>query len=256
MDRPNPVGEGDRLFVTTCWTLVLASAQTEASGANDALSELCRLYWSPLYIFVRRRGYDVHRAQDLVQGFFLHLLENRVISMADRERGRFRTFLLSCLRNFLAKDYERANAQKRGGAVEIVPLDAHAVEEFERQAGQAEWEPEEAYDLAWALAVLERARLRLHEEADQKGRAEVFAELRRFLPGATPEPADGALAAAASRLGLGLATLKSAVHRMRLRFRALMREEVARTVEMPDEVDEELRYLRSILGRALRRGAT
>ncbi len=247
--------EGNGIFATTRWTLVLASAETQTPGSREALAELCQTYWRPLYCYVRGRGVDLHQAQDQVQGFFLHLLEDRVISRADRRRGRFRTFLLSCLRNYLSHEYRRATAQKRGGGLELIALDSLAVEEYERAAPAVEWEPERAFDAEWALAVISRARSRLREESAARGKAKLFDDLARYLPGENADAPEESWTDAAANLGVAEAALKSAVWRLRERFRECMREEIARTVEEPDEVDGELQYLREVLALALQQRA-
>ena len=267
MSRQNPNAASraePQNFRTTHWTAVLAAgadADTETPGAASAALELfCRSYWAPLYPFARRRGSDPDAAQDLVQAFFLHLLEHRVLAGADRHRGRFRTYLLGCFSNFLVNAHKHAAVGKRGGAFLFVPLDDVNPADLERRAAAQDWSPECAFDVSWALAVVDRAVQELRAEATQRGKARWFDELRNFLPGST-DPALGDNHAAtesgralAGRLGITAEALKTAVHRLRARFRELVREEVARTVETPDEIDAELRHLRATLSFAQRAG--
>jgi RNA polymerase sigma factor (sigma-70 family) len=235
------------IFATTQWTVVLASAESQAPGASAALTHLCQTYWKPLFGYVRQRGYPVHEAQDLVQDFFVYLLEKRVLAHADRTRGRFRTFLLTCLQNFLTSAYRHANTQRRGGDVEVVPLDSQAIDEMERASTRAGSDPVEAFDAAWAQAVFDRAIARLRTEADDRGRRDLLENLSAFLTGESPDREMEKCAAVASRLGVSLSMVKTAISRLRQRFRALLREEVAATVAAPDEVDEELQHLRRML---------
>ena len=255
MSGSEPEANGAPLFPLTRWTMIIASAETSAPGAADALAELCRAYWRPLYAYLRGRGADSHLAQDQVQGFFLHLLEDRVIARADRQRGRFRTFLLTCLRNFLSHEYQQSCALKRGGGVEIVALDAMEIAEFERQAPAAEADPERAFDVEWALAVVSRSRRKMREESLARGKGKLFDSLADFLPGAPVATLEEPWAQTADRLGVPVPALKSSVRRLRERFRECLREEVALTVEFPDEIDEELRHLRETLTHALQERA-
>ncbi|MBS0660787.1 MAG: sigma-70 family RNA polymerase sigma factor [Verrucomicrobia bacterium] len=230
---------GSGVFATTRWTLVAASAETQEPGSREALAQLCRTYWKPLYCYVQHRVRDPIAAQDLVQEFFLHLLEHKLIARADPERGRFRSYLLTCLQNFLRSDRRRAQAQKRGGAVAFVS--------YEQAFGVAAEEhitPEESYDAAWAAELFDRALARLRAEAAARGRERIFLELQGALAGEA-EP----LAVLAERVGLLLPTLKTALNRMRTRFREVLREEVVNTVGSDDEVDDELRHLLSLLAR-------
>ena len=245
--RESSPGAGS--FATTRWTVVLTAAETRAPGAEAALAVLCERYWAPLYGFIRRTGRGAEEAQDLVQAFFLHLLENRVVAGADRRRGRFRTYLLGCLTNFLAKDHRRSTALKRGGAFHFVPLDEEPSDGHGSFAAPADWSPERAFDVGWAEAVVARALKVLRDEAAARGKERWFTELREFLSGeerageAEPE----SYREIAGRLGIPEATLKTTIRRLRLRFREIVRAEVARTVDSPEDVDAELRHLREML---------
>ena len=226
---------------------MLASAESQAPGSAAALTHLCQTYWKPLFGYVRRRGYSVHEAQDAVQDFFVFVLEKRVLAHADRARGRFRTFLLTCLQNFLNSAYRHAHTQRRGGDVTVVPLDSQAIEEMERANRREGSDPVEAFDAAWAQAVFDRALARLRAEADDRGRRDLLENLQAFLTGDPPNREPEKCAAVAARLGASVSMVKTAISRLRQRFRALLREEVAVTVAAPDEVDEELQHLRRML---------
>jgi RNA polymerase sigma factor (sigma-70 family) len=230
-------------FATTRWDLVLASAETHAPGADDALGDLCRTYWRPLYAFVRRRGYSPADAEDLVQTFFAQFLGDRTIKKADPLRGRFRTFLLTSMQNFLANEWDRATAAKRGGKFQFVPFDQLASEERDALDATDAILPEMAFDVRWAQAIVDTALQRLREEAEARGKSKVFAELKDFLTAADSTSYE----TAATRLGIPLNAVKTAIHRLRGNFRTVVRREVARTVSSPTEVDEELRYLRAVL---------
>jgi len=237
-------------FATTRWDLVLASAETRAHGADEALSDLCRTYWRPLYAFVRRRNYSPADAEDLVQAFFAQFLQDRAVKKADPLRGRFRTFLLSSLQNFLANEWDRANAAKRGGKFRFVAFDQLASEERDALDAPDVASPEMAFDVRWARAIVDTALQRLREEAEMHGKTKVFDELKDFLTAADATSYESA----ATRLGIPLNAVKTAIHRLRGNFRTVVRREVARTVSAPTEIDEELRYLRAVL--ASSEGAT
>lgn len=227
-------------FPTTHWTLL---AQATAGGddkAHRALEELCRRYWTPVNQFVRFRGHYITEAQDLTQEFFLHVCEHSTFSRADRVRGRFRSFLLGALVKFLANEADRVRAQKRGGGVPAVSLN-------DLDGAEAPTAPAEAlrsFDREWAATVLTNVMDRVRGEFSDGGRDKVFAVLREFLPGtATPSTYEDA----ARKMGVTVPAFKSELHRLRLRFRALIREEVAATVSVPHEIEEELAHLQSVL---------
>jgi len=230
-------------FATTRWDLVLASAQTQAPGADEALSDLCRTYWRPLYAFVRRRGYSPADAEDLVQTFFAQFLQDRTVKKADPLRGRFRTFLLTSLQNFLANEWDRASAAKRGGKFRFIAFDELATEERDALDAPDASSPELAFDVRWARAIVDTALQHLREEAEAHGKKEAFDELKVFLTEAEATSYESA----AARLGIPLNAVKTAIHRLRGNFRTIVRREVARTVSSPTEIEEELRYLRAIL---------
>jgi RNA polymerase sigma-70 factor (ECF subfamily) len=237
-------GLGD--FATTHWSVVLAAAQEEAPQAAEALEKLCRTYWVPLYVHVRRRGYRPEDAQDLTQEFFARLLAKHWLTMADPHRGRFRSFLLVALNHFLANEWDRVHYQKRGGGQPHLPFDTVAAEELYRQEASRGWSAEEVYERNWALSFLEHVRTRLRAEYGAAGKAERFDLWERFLPG---EVCPLSYAEGATQLEVSEGTFKSDVHRLKQRYGALLREEIAHTVANPEEIDDELRHLIAVLGR-------
>jgi len=233
------------VFATTHWSVVLNAADSDAPQARDALERLCRAYWYPLYAYVRWRGRSPEDAQDLTQSFFVRLLERDLLAVASPERGRFRSFLLTALRNFLADEHDRASARKRGADRPLLSLD-----ELEGEARYAlepaeVASPDKLFERRWATTVLEQAWTLLAAEYAAEGKAEMFRELRRF--NSAQEGAPG-YAETAGKLGLPENTVKSLVHRMRQRYRALLRREIGQTVANPAEIDEEIRYLLQVLG--------
>ena len=237
-------------FAPTHWSAVLAAGRDESEAARAALAELCQTYWAPLYSFVRSRGHAAHDAQDLTQSFFAYLIEHRIYARADREKGKFRSFLLASLKNFLGHAYEREQTLKRGGAYDFLPLDearAEAAESlFQTHFNSGHPAGEDLlFEKSWAEAVVEAALDRLEAEQKAEGKEKLFARLRMFLTSsAEPLPTYEDLA-----LGLNLAasTLRSQVTRLRARFREFLRAEVRRTVETEAEVDGELHELFRVL---------
>lgn len=231
-------------FVSTRWTVVLSAGDPSSPRAATALEALCRAYWYPLYAYVRRRGYSVEDAQDLTQAFFGHLLEARSISTADRDKGRFRGFLLARLNHFLADDWDRRIAQKRGGGQRLVPLEAETAEtRYHREPADLR-SPDKLFEHRWAVTLLERVFEQLRQEYTAKGKATLFDELKDCL---VQTRTAGAQDGTAVRLGLSEGALRVAVHRLRQRYRRLLRLEVADTVSGPEEVEEELRHLFQVL---------
>src|SRR5688572_505299 len=226
-------------FQTTRWSLVL-DARGEASGAHAALSDLCTVYRPPVLAFIRQHGFAGAEADDLAQSFFLKFVEHRYHAVADPARGRFRTFLLTAVQRFLSHAREHAVAAKRGGGIVPVPLDA--IDAFEPESGGNT--PEQAFERAWAMAILDAALARLAAEARVAGKERMFERLKEFLVEA---PDDADYAAAAADLGLRTNTVAVTVHRMRRRLRELARDEVAHTVAAEEEVDAEMRLLRGAL---------
>jgi len=227
-------------FATTHWSSVLAAGNAASAEAADALERLCRTYWYPLYSFVRRKGYDPHEAEDLTQGFFARLLEKRSLDSVAPEKGKFRTFLLCSLDHFLANEWDKAGRLKRGGGLTFVSLQTtHAEERFGLEDREAAT-PERAFDQRWAQTMLELVLRRLRAEFGHPRQPSRFDELKPFLLG---EPDAAGYATVAARLRISEQGVKSAVHRMRRRFRELFREEIAHTAATRADIDEELRYL-------------
>jgi RNA polymerase sigma-70 factor (ECF subfamily) len=233
-----------RSFVTTHWSAVLQAAHESTPAAREALEHLCKAYWYPLYVHVRRVGWSPADAQDLTQEFFARLIERRSLRLADPDRGRFRSFLLTALKHFLADEWDRLRAQKRGGDREFLSWDGLAAEERYQLEPQDPGSPERAYERRWAGMVLANALSRLEREYQRTGRLTEFNELKGFVWGAG---AQGGYADVGARLGATEGAIKVAVHRLRTRFREALRHEVLQTVSSADEVDAELTHLRSLL---------
>ncbi len=205
------------------------------------------MYWYPLYAYTRRRGFDAHEAQDMVQGFFARFLSKNYLEGVSAERGKFRSFLLVALNHFLANEHDRAQAQKRGGGQTLISLDEETAEGRYSHEPSSSLTPEVIYERRWALAVMDEALQRLQKEFASTGREAQFERLKGFLEG---DVARGAYDLAAADLGVGARAVAMAVHRLRQRYRELVREEVAQTVGKPDEVEEEMRHLITVLARA------
>jgi DNA-directed RNA polymerase specialized sigma24 family protein len=233
-------------FLSTHWSIVLRAGRADDSDARDALAFLCQRYWYPLYVFVRKKGIGPEHAEDVTQGFFARLIEKRVLERAAPSRGRFRVFLLTSLRNFLANDWDQAQAQKRGGGRPHLSLDVEAGETKLRFEPSHELTPERIFDRAWAVQLLELVFSRLRQEFAAKGKAAEFDTLQSFLAG---NHADASYERTAEALGMSFAALRQAVHRLRKRYRAVLRAEVAETVAGEDEIDDEIRGLFQALGR-------
>jgi len=227
-------------FVTTQWSVVLAAGRADTTLARDALARLCQTYWYPLYAYVRHRGHTAHDAQDLTQEFFARLLEKNSLGRVSRERGKFRSFLLGAMNHFLVDEWKRARAQKRGGGRQLLSLDAHDAETRFGREPVDKVTPERLFEQNWALALLDNVYHRLRREYETAGRKPMFDALKFSLTGSRSAVSYAELA---KRLGLTEATVKVAVHRLRQRYRQLLREEVAQTVAGPGDVEEELRGL-------------
>ena len=239
-------GSEPRAFATTRWSLILSAAHSgsEEQKARDALAELCRTYWRPIFSFVSRRGYSTEDAQDLTQDFFVMILETNWLQHADQNRGRFRSLLLKSLQNFLNNVAEKNQARKRGGNVQFVSWDDWMAEAPSQLSISAQaldsLPPERLFDLRWAATVVEQALRRLREECESKGRLRLFDVLSSHL---TADRADVSYANLSSALGLAETAVKKQLHNMRQRYRSLLRDEVAHTVENPADVEDEIRYL-------------
>ncbi|MDR2981972.1 MAG: hypothetical protein LBV12_06960 [Puniceicoccales bacterium] len=241
-------GASHDFFATTRWTMVL-KAGSESAGIADrdvqaALEELCRIYWFPLYAYARRRNYAKADAEDLTQGFFAQLLQRKDFSRLQAERGRFRAFLLASLKHYLANEYDRAHRLKRGGTIMPLSLDYEgAAAKFEVADKTAS--PDEIFDREWALALLEYVLERLRHEWMERGQTELFEALKIFL---TVEKSTANYDAVATQLGVSEGSLRVAAHRLRKRYRELLKDEISQTLAEPGMVDEELRTLLGVFG--------
>jgi DNA-directed RNA polymerase specialized sigma24 family protein len=235
----------DMGFHTTHWTLVLTARSGEEAAAGKALAGLCAAYWSPLYAFIRRQGASPEDAQDLTQEFFRHFLAGHPLDKVQRGAGKFRSFLLACLKNFLANQRERARAQRRGGGCPVLSLDSSEVETHCALGLADHLTPEALFDRRWAFTVLDRALAELRREYGTEEKRRQFEDLQGFLPCGQGCASRAELAA---KRGVSVGAIDVAVHRLRQRFGALLRQQIAQTVSSEAEVEEELRYLISVLG--------
>src|SRR5437660_659715 len=243
--RKDGAGE-PHVFATTRWSLILSAAKSERGEqtARDALAELCRIYWRPIFSVVCQRGRSKEDAQDLTQDFFQMILEHNWLEHADPHRGRFRSFLLKSLQNFLINAAEKSHTRKRGGDVKFISRDGWMSDALSRSAISTQalnsLPPEQVFDLHWATTVVEQALRRLREECEGKDRLRLFYALSRHLTAERDEVSYANLSAA---LGVAETTVKKQLHIMRQRYRCLLRDEVARTVGNPADVEDEIRYL-------------
>lgn len=228
------------IFVTTRWTVVLAAGRKATPQAERALEELCRSYWFPLYAYVRRRGYTKADAEDSTQAFFARFLEKNYLATLNAERGRFRAFLLASLKNFLANEWDKSQRLKRGGGAAHLSLDWQSADTKFQVAATSEPSPDKAFDREWAVALLAQVIERLRAECVADGKARQFDQLKIFLTagkGAVPQ------ANVAAALGIDESAVRVVVHRLRKRYRELLRDEIAHTLADPAQVDEEMRAL-------------
>jgi RNA polymerase sigma factor (sigma-70 family) len=239
-------GFGQARFMTTCWSVVLSCSDsgTNEEKAQAALAELCKVYWRPVFAFIYRQGHSIPDAQDLTQEFFAKVLKGRLLQTADRNRGRFRSLLLTALQRFLRDQVDKHQARKRGGDVRFVSWDAWMTEAPSHlsipESESNNWSPERVFDVRWAATVVERALRRLGDECEKHGRRHIFEVLSSSL---AAERQDVSYATFARTLRIQETTVKNLVHRLRERYRILLREEVAQTVGGENEIDDELRYL-------------
>lgn len=231
-------------FQTTSWSLVVAAAVQPSAASSRALSSLCQIYWHPVYAFIRRNGSDRDQAQDLTQAFFALLLEKNYVGDAKQERGRFRSFLLTAVKHFLSNQRDRAQALKRGGKQLELSIDASEVEAWYSPVAVDNVTPERLFELRWAHSLLERVVAKLHVEFTNAGKAKHFNRLLAFLHG---DSEDIRYEAMAREMGVTAGALRTQVHRMRRRYRDLLRAEIAETVATPEEVDDEIRFLLATL---------
>ena len=240
MTSEHPTSPAGDIFATTRWTVVLAAGRTGTPLADDALEELCRSYWFPLYAYVRRRGHAKEDAEDLTQAFFARFLGKNYLERLSAERGRFRAFLLAALKHFLANEWDRSQRQKRGGSATHLSLDWQSADTQFDLADATSPAPDKAYDREWAMALLSKVIGHLCSEMTAAGNIAQFETLKPFL---TAGKAAMPYADAAKILGLDESAVRVAVHRLRKRYRALLREEIAQTLADPSMVDEEMRVL-------------
>ncbi len=236
---------GPREFATTHWSLVAAARvdRADASNARRALEALCRAYWYPLYAFVRFRGHSADDAQDLTQAFFTRIIETNGLAGADPTRGRFRSYLLGAMKHFLANEWQRGQALKRGGGVQLIAWDALDPESRFAGAASSEGDPERAFDREWALETIAAALRALRDEMSADGKAEEFEALKGCLTGEEDSPRQQL----AERLSMSPGALKVAIHRLRQRYRTLLRAAIAETVNNEADLDDEMRYLITVL---------
>lgn len=231
-------------FVTTHWSVVVEAGAQDTQRSRSALEKLCRTYWPPLFAYVRRRGYGVEDSQDLTQAFFEKLLERGWIASAEKDKGRFRTFLLTAMERFLANEWDKARALKRGGGQVLVPIQMDDAETRYGVEPQDTRTPEQAFESRWALTLLDTVLKKLEAEFQDRGQGATFNVLKSCLVGeraAQPYPA------LASQLGVSEGAVKVAVHRLRQRYRELLRGEIAQTVVSMEEVDSEMHHLFAVL---------
>jgi RNA polymerase sigma factor (sigma-70 family) len=238
-ESPSSSAPGD-IFATTHWTVVLAAGRRHTPQSDGALEKLCRTYWFPLYAYVRRRGHNKQDAEDLAQEFFARFLEKNYLSGLSADRGRFRAFLLASLKHFLANEWDKSQAQKRGGGITPLSLDWQTADTKFQVAATNEPSPDKAFDREWALALLAKVIERLQKECAVDGKAKLFEQLKSFLMAGKSETAQNEVAQA---LGMEEGAVRVAIHRLRKRYRALLRDEIAQTLVDESQVDEEMRAL-------------
>jgi RNA polymerase sigma-70 factor (ECF subfamily) len=238
-DCASSTAPGD-VFATTHWTVVLAAGRRHTPQADGALEELCRTYWFPLYAYVRRRGHTKEDAEDLVQAFFARFLEKNYLAGLSAERGRFRAFLLASLKHFLINQWKKSQRLKRGGGEVNLSLDWETADTKFQVASTSEPSPDQAFDREWALALLAKVIERLQTECAADGKGKLFAQLKNFLTAGKSETAQTEVAQA---LGMEEGSVRVAIHRLRKRYRALLRDEIAQTLADDSQVDAEMRAL-------------
>jgi RNA polymerase sigma-70 factor (ECF subfamily) len=231
-------------FATTHWSIVLEAGQSKDVDGSVALAELCKKYWLPLYAYVRRRVQDTSEAQDLTQEFFTRLLEKDILAQANPERGRFRSFLLTAMQNFLTNEWRKAQASKRGGGLRTLSLDFTVGDSKLSFEPGHDWTAERIFERNWCITLLDHVLSQLREEYDASGKAELFTALRPFISSNRQE---GSLAALAEQLEMTEGAVKVAAHRLRKRYRELLRSELTQTVADPTDVDDEIAWLFSAL---------
>ncbi len=247
MAQPSVSDATDARFAETAWSVVIAAGAATPARAHTAMAELCRIYWRPIYAYLRRSDHPRHDAEDLTQTFFQHLLENETLRRASRERGRFRSFLLGALKRCLADEHVEQHTLKRGGGMQFISTNELEVEELHHLRMDHEAAPDEVLDARWAGVVLERALDKVRADFAAEGKANLFEALSPFLGGMKPY---ASYQEVADRMNIGLGAVKTLIYRLRQQFASAVRREVIQTVSAPHEVDDELRRLRSVFARA------
>jgi DNA-directed RNA polymerase specialized sigma24 family protein len=237
---PTPPPASNAWFVTTHWSVVLSAQDLHSSRSRQALESLCRTYWYPLYSYSRRAGHSPADAEDLTQGFFARLLEKDYLKVAARGKGRFRTFLLMALKRYLANEWDRQHAQKRGGFAQVVSIDQEQAESRFAAEPAHNLSPDLLFDRQWAMTLLDRTMTQLKQEYSTSGRAELFEHLRHCI---VKDESALAYSEIAGRFSLTEAAVKMAVLRLRSRYREILQHEIAQTVSAPEEIEEEIRHL-------------
>ena len=243
-ENEQPAPDKGHWFATTHWSVILTAGQKASPQAAEALERLCRTYWYPLYAYVRRQGYNAPDAQDLIQAFFERFLEANLLESVDRQKGKFRSFLLATLKNFLANESDRTRAEKRGGGQIVLSLDDETAEQRYLLEPISNRSPERIFEQRWAVTLLEQALARLREEFAAGHNARQFDLLKTFL---SAESGEGEYAAVAAQLGMTVGNVAVTVHRLRQRYREMVRSEIAQTVLSPADLDEEMHYLFTLL---------
>jgi RNA polymerase sigma-70 factor (ECF subfamily) len=243
----HPTPDTQAGFPPTHWTVVLVARQVGSPQGDAALEKLCRSYWPPLYAFVRRRGHSPQEAQDLTQEFFAQILKGNGLAKTSPEKGRFRSFLLAVLKHFLVNEWHRGQCLKRGGGQVAISLDAELVEARYQVEPIETATPESVFERHWAFTVLDQTMDHLREEYASAGKSDLFDLLKETLSGQKQTTPRAELAA---HCGISVGAVDVAVHRLRRRYGELLREEIARTVSQPGEVEEEIRHLKAVLGRS------
>jgi RNA polymerase sigma-70 factor (ECF subfamily) len=234
-------------FDTTHWSLVIDAAHTDVRVSAAALEALCKRYWYPIYVFIRRKGSARHEAEDHTQAFFAHLLDKDLLKQASPERGRFRTYLLSSLNNFLVNEWEKRSRLKRGADYKFISMDEMQADEMYSREPADPSTPEKLFERRWAMTLISEVLRRLGEDYERQGKSEIFKALE---PGLTGESESGWLAGVAERLQISDGSARTQLHRLRRRYGELLREEIGRTLANPADVDDEIRHLFSIVERA------
>jgi RNA polymerase sigma factor (sigma-70 family) len=232
-------------FVTTHWSVVLEAKGHDTTRANEALEKLCHTYWPPVYAFIRRNGSNPADAQDLTQEFFYRLLSKQYLRHLQDQRGKFRSFLLTFVKHFLSDERDKASAQKRGGGQALFSLDDTVGEDLFQAETATKLSPDQLFERSWAQTVLQQALHHLANEYRESGKADLYEKLKDIQPG---EHGPLSYSEIGAELGMSETAVKSAVHRLRRRHREILREEIAHTVTRPEDVDDEIRYLITLVG--------